>query len=110
MTKDIGDLSPYEKAVREEKEASARRLAALKADAAAEDQKVNDKVVAILRRQSEPEYQRLADQARKELASEKAARSSKARAAAAARQPSEHVVTATPQLPIGVNLEQSWSA
>lgn len=85
MGKDTKDLSPLAKAIRAEQDAAARRIAALKAEAAAEEQKINNKVIILLRCESEADYQSLADQARKVLQDEKSARSRNARAAAARR-------------------------
>lgn len=58
------------------------RIAKLKRDAAAEQRKVDAKVVELLQTQSAELYQRLAEEARSILAAEKAKRSAKAKRAA----------------------------
>lgn len=58
------------------------RIAKLKRDAAAEQRKVDAKVVELLQTQSAKLYQRLAEEARSILAAEKARRSAKAKRAA----------------------------
>lgn len=67
-----------------ERAKSNARIAKLKRDAAAEQRKVDAKVVELLQTESAELYQRLAKEARSILAAEKAKRSAKAKRAAEA--------------------------
>ena len=79
-------LSPLEKAIRAERDAAAKRIRELKQAAAAEQQRLDLKVVDLLRKQHGDVYAQLVEQATSAIEAEKDKRSQKARAAAERRQ------------------------